>query len=145
MKIPLYIVSLTGGVALFISQFCYINITGSLPYGLYVKTHQPIKTGSIVVFRPNIKQYPFVAKYIKPGLPLMKKVSALPGQVYNLPLTSKADSKGNPIIPWTPTTSTVPDNHLFVLGVTKYSLDSRYLGFIPQTSVIHHVRPLLTW
>jgi len=145
MKKLLFIISLVAIMTLFISQFCYINVTASLPVGLYVKTNKLIKIGSIVAFRPDFDKYPFVTKYLTPGIPLMKRVAALPGQTYQLPLASDTDSKGHAIKPWAITKGIVPNNYLIVLGDTQYSLDSRYLGFIPQSSIIDIVQPFLVW
>jgi conjugative transfer signal peptidase TraF len=145
MKVPLYIISLAAAIALFISQRCYINTTASLPIGLYLKTRQPLKIGTIVVFRPDLDKHPFVAKYLEPDTPLMKRVAALPGQAYQLPPASDADSKGRPITPWTPVTGIVPARHIIVTGDTEFSLDSRYLGLIPQCCVIDTVTPFFIW
>lgn len=145
MKKLLFIISLSAIVTLFISQFCYINVTASLPVGLYVKTNRPIKIGSIVVFQPDFDKYPFVARYLSSGLPLMKRVTALPGQKYQLPPASNTDSKGRAIKPWAITKGVVPANHIVVIGNTRYSLDSRYLGFISQSSIIDVVTPFLVW
>jgi conjugative transfer signal peptidase TraF len=145
MKIPFYIISLSAAIALFISQRCYINTTASLPVGLYLKTKQPLKIGSIVVFHPDLDKHPFAAKYLEPDTPLMKRVAALPGRAYQLPPASDTDSKDRPITPWTPVAGIVPARHIIVIGDTKFSLDSRYLGLIPQSSVIDTVTPFFIW
>lgn len=145
MKTPLYIISLSATIAFFISQRCYINTTASLPVGLYVKTKEPLKIGAIVVFSPDLDKHPFAAKYLEPDTPLMKRVAALPGQTYQLPPASDADSKGCSITPWAPAAGIVPTKHIIVTGDTKFSLDSRYLGFIPQCCVIDTVTPFFIW
>jgi len=125
----------------FISQYCYINTSASLPVGLYVKNQKAITRGCYVVFHPTPAQQLHVSKYVK-NLPLMKRVAALPGQTYQLPPASDTDSEGRVITPFSPKTGIVPSEHLVVLGNTKYSLDSRYLGFVPQSSIIDTITPL---
>jgi type IV secretory pathway protease TraF len=136
---------MAAAISLFISQRCYINTTASLPVGLYVKTKQPLKIGSIVVFHPDIDKHPFVAKYLDPDTLLMKRVAALPGQAYQLPPASDTDSKGRPISLWAPVAGIVPARNIIVTGDTEFSLDSRYLGFIPQCCVINTVTPFFIW
>jgi len=131
-------------VCFFISQYCYINVSASLPRGLYLKNSQAITNGSFVVFNPIATQQPIVAKYVK-NKPLMKRVAALPGQVYQLPTASDTDNKGRAITPFSPKTGIVPSAQFVVVGDTKYSLDSRYLGFVPQSSIVDTITPLLVF
>ena len=136
--------SLFFAVCFFISRCCYINASASLPIGIYLKTSRAIANGSFVVFHPTAAQQPFVAKYVQ-NSPLMKRVAALPGQVYQLPPASDTDSKGSPVTAFEPKTGVVPANHLIVVGNTKFSLDSRYIGFVPQSSIIDTITPLLVF
>jgi conjugative transfer signal peptidase TraF len=128
----------------FVSQYCYINASGSLPRGLYLKTSRAIANGSFVVFNPTAAQKPLVSKYVK-DTPLMKRVAALPGQAYQLPPASDTDSKGRAVKPFSPKTGIVPPEQFVVIGNTKYSLDSRYLGFIPQSSIVDTITPLFVF
>nr|WP_320192755.1 S26 family signal peptidase [uncultured Desulfobacter sp.] len=136
--------SLLFAVCFFVSQYCYINVSASLPRGLYLKTSRAIGNGSFVVFHPTAAQQPLVSKYVK-NIPLMKRVGALPGQVYRLPPASKTDSKGRAITPFSPKTGIVPSEQFVVIGDTKYSLDSRYLGFVPQSSIVDTITPLVVF
>ena len=136
--------SLFFAVCFFISQYCYINASASLPRGVYLKTSQAIANGSFVVFHPIAAQQPLVSKYVK-NIPLMKRVAALPGQAYQLPPASNTDSKGRPITAFEPKTGIVPANHLIVVGNTNFSLDSRYIGFVPQSSIIDAITPLFVF
>jgi len=136
--------SLFFAVCFFISQYCYINASASLPRGIYLKTSQAIANGSFVVFHPTAAQQILVSKYVQ-NIPLMKRVAALPGQAYQLPPASDIDSKGRPITAFAPKTGIVPDNHLIVVGNTKFSLDSRYIGFVPQSSIIDTITPLFVF
>jgi|GEM_PF-2034691 len=133
--------SLCFAVCFFISQYCYINTSASLPVGLYVKNQKAITRGCYVVFHPTAAQQIHVSKYVK-NLPLMKRVAALPGQAHQLPPASDTDSKGRTITAFEPKTGIVPANHLVVVGNTKFSLDSRYIGFVPQSSIIDTITPL---
>ena len=144
MKQSLIIIGLFVIVAMFVSKFCYINTTASLPRGIYLKTSQPIGNDSFIVFHPTAAQQPLVSKYVK-NTPLMKRVAALPGQTYQLPPASDTDSKGQAITPFSPKTGIVPSAQFIVIGDTKYSLDSRYLGFIPQSSIIDTITPLFVF
>jgi conjugative transfer signal peptidase TraF len=136
--------SLLFAVCFFVSQYCYINVSASLPRGLYLKTSRAIGNGSYVVFHPTAAQQPLVSKYVN-NTPLMKRVAALPGQAYQLPPASDTDSKGRSIKPFYPKTGIVPSAQFVVIGDTKYSLDSRYLGFVPQSSIIDTITPLLVF
>lgn len=136
--------SLFFAACFFISQYCYINASASLPLGIYLKTSRAIANGSFVVFHPTAAQQPLVSKYVK-NIPLMKRVAALPGQAYQLPLASDTDSQGRPITAFEPKTGTVPANHLVVVGNTKFSLDSRYIGFVPQSSIIDTITPFFVF
>ena len=140
----LLLCSLLFAVCFFVSQYCYINVSGSLPRGIYLKTSRAIGNGSYVVFHPTAAQQPIVSKYVK-NTPLMKRVAALPGQVYQLPPASDRDSKGRAITPFSPKTGIVPSAQFVVIGDTKYSLDSRYLGFVPQSSIIDTITPLFVF
>jgi len=140
----LLLCSLFLAACFFISQYCYINTSASLPVGIYLKISQVITNGSFVVFHPTETQQPLVSRYVK-KIPLMKRVAALPGQTYQLPPASYADSKGRPIKAFEPQTGIVPANHLIVVGNTKFSLDSRYIGFVPQSSIIDTVTPLFVF
>lgn len=133
--------SLLFAVCFLISQYCYINASASLPLGIYLKTSRAITNGSFVVFHPTAAQQLLVSKYVK-DIPLMKRVAALPGQAYQLPPASDTDSKGRPVTAFEPITGIVPANHLVVVGNTKFSLDSRYLGFVPQSSIVDTITPL---
>jgi len=136
--------SLLFAVYFFISQYCYINASASLPRGIYLKTSRAIANGSFVVFHPTVAQQRLVSKYVK-NTPLMKRVAALPGQAYQLLPASDTDSKGRPITAFEPKTGIVPDNHLILVGNTKFSLDSRYIGFVPQSSIIDTITPFFVF
>ena len=136
--------SLLFAVCFFVSQYCYINVSASLPRGLYLKTSRVIGNGSYVVFHPTATQQAIVSKYVK-NTPLIKRVAALPGQEYRLPPASDKDSKGRSIKSFSPKTGIVPFAQFVVIGDTKYSLDSRYLGFVPQSSIVDTITPLLVF
>lgn len=136
--------SLFFAVCFFVSQYCYINRSASLPRGIYLKTSRAIAKGSFVVFHPTAAQQPLVSKYVK-NTPLIKRVAALPGQAYRLPPASDTDSKGQAITPFSPKTGIVPSAQFVVIGDTKYSLDSRYLGFVPQSSIMDTITPLFVF
>ena len=140
----LLLCSLFFAACFFISQYCYINTSASLPVGIYLKISQVITNGSFVVFHPTAAQQILVSKYVQ-NIPLMKRVAALPGQAYQLPPASDTDSKGRPITAFEPKTGIVPDNHLIVVGNTKFSLDSRYIGFVPQSSIMDTITPLFVF
>lgn len=141
LKVIILPCSLFFAVCFFISQYCYINTSASLPVGLYIKTQKAIIKGSYVVFKPTAAQQPMVSRYVQNNIPLMKRVSAMSGQTYQLPPASNIDSKGRSITCFPQKTGIVPAGYLVVIGNTKYSLDSRYLGFIPQSSIIDTITP----
>ncbi|SDP35792.1 S26 family signal peptidase [Desulforhopalus singaporensis] len=133
------------GLYLFIAKYCYINTTASLPYGIYLKTNQPIEQGVLVAFYPPASKAEFVSRYTEPGTPLLKKVTFIGGEKYHLPPAAEQDSRGRPVIPYIPATGIVPQSHVIVEGETIHSLDSRYIGPIPTKLVITTIKPLWTW
>ncbi|SDP01852.1 S26 family signal peptidase [Desulforhopalus singaporensis] len=133
------------GLCSFMAQYCYINTTASLPYGLYLRTNQPIEPGVLVAFYPPASKAEFVSRYTEPGTPLLKKVTFIGGEKYHLPPAAEKDSRGQLIPPYTPIRGVVPREHLIVEGKTIHSLDSRYIGPIPTSLVITTIKPLWTW
>lgn len=146
MKTAISIISLLlFGLCCFISQYCYINTTASLPLGIYLKTEEAITPGVLVVFSPPKNLAEFVAKYTPKETPLLKKVVAVEEESYYLPKAATEDSKGRAVVPYFPRVGRVPHDHIIVQGETIYSLDSRYLGPIPLEQIITTVKPLFTW
>jgi conjugative transfer signal peptidase TraF len=143
-----------------------INMTRSLPLGLYVITHNP--QANLVVFCPPPGAMDESAKRGYRGHsyglgcpdgapPLMKPVVARPGQtlvvsvegiaVERRLLTNTAplqfDAKHRPLKAWAAGTYTVESGTLWVASsFHPGSYDSRYLGPIREEQILYRLRPL---
>lgn len=141
------------------------NKTGSLPIGLYISTaykgEKPLARGDLACI-PYDRPPWAVGQYMYPGELLCKKVLGIPGDVINSrPDTTNEvcysgqchelgkplvrDSAGHPMQHFTWKNEVIPPN-TYYLGSTRRpnSMDSRYLGLVPQTQVVKTIRPLWT-
>lgn len=141
-----------------------INLTSSLPVGVYIATGHGPARGRIAEFCPSGGSEPESVRYRSFGLachdravPLLKPVVAIAGDVVTVsaaglsvngrPLPNTAplteDSHGRPLRPWTPGTYVVPPGAV-VLASSYHpgSYDSRYLGLVPTRDIMRMVRPL---
>jgi conjugative transfer signal peptidase TraF len=132
------------------------NATASTPTGLY--TVQPVRTlhvGDLVAMMPPEPVARFLADggYLPRGMPLLKHVAALAGQTVcrfghtvtvNGAATGKArerDSRGRSLPVWSGC-HTLGNGEIFLLNRHPDSLDGRYFGPLPATSVLGRAVPL---
>ena len=135
------------------------NASASVPVGLYV-VERPIdlRVADIVVVRPPEPLAEFLADraYLPRGVPLLKHVSALTGQSVcrnSLAVTidgaaigdaRERDSRGRPLPSWKGC-HVVSQNEVFLMNPRSAdSLDGRYFGPLPASSVIGRAIPLWT-
>ena len=133
------------------------NASGSVPVGLY--RLQPV--GNLFVMQLVAVQPPeplatFLAdnSYLPRGVPMLKRVLALPGQtvcrdgltvaVDNIAMgeARERDSRGRPLPVWQGC-RVVTDGEVFLMNWQSVdSLDGRYFGVLPTTAIIGRAKPL---
>lgn len=143
-----------------------LNVTGSLPLGVYQVVEGQVRRGDLVLACPEASEIQLEARargYVRYGVfcPgwfgwIIKYAAALPGDVVTataegiavngqpLPNTSRvdADSKGRPLPPL-PASGQVPDGWVWLLSThAGRSFDSRYWGPVPLSTLRGRVRPV---
>jgi conjugative transfer signal peptidase TraF len=143
-----------------------INVTPSLPLGVYIISHSP--SAHLVEFCPQgtaasislSRQYRTAGACPDGGAPLLKPVVAFPGDQIQVSadgiringqlLPNSAgrfrDHLQRPLDPWPYGTYRVEPGTVWVVSTfNSYSFDSRYYGAIPESSIRHRLRPLWTF
>ncbi|MFN8683132.1 S26 family signal peptidase [Paracoccus sp. P2] len=135
------------------------NASASLPVGLYrVEPPTTLTLGDLVAVDPPEPLAQFVAArgYIGPGVPLLKRVIALPdtrvcrtgasitvdGQV--LGAARERDRFGRPLPTWQGCRIIGADEVFLMNREAEDSLDGRYFGPLPVASVTARIVPLWT-
>lgn len=147
-----------------------MNITDSLPIGIYHRVDTTVQRGDTVLFCLNkqpanlaLQRGYLTKQWLNNGCPLnarslMKSVAAVQGDTVvvndsgvtvngelianSRPLTE--DGNGRPMPTFT-TNTTVPEKTVWVVSdYNPYSWDSRYYGAVPTTNILSVVRPLFT-
>ena len=133
------------------------NASESAPVGLYrVAPNRPIQPGDLVAIRPPAGIASFLARrhYLPAGLPLLKRVAALPGArvcrsgVFvtvdgaGVARALPRDRKGRPLPVWGGC-RIVGKQEIFLLNAPPQSLDSRYFGALPASGLIGTAHPIL--
>jgi conjugative transfer signal peptidase TraF len=127
-----------------------INVTQSLPPGLYwlSPTRQPAR-GLLVAFLPpaSVRELVAARHYLPPSVLLLKRVVAVAGDVVciadnrysangiSLDVIAVADHAGRPLPRPFPFCGVVPPGVVFVAGHGSSSLDSRYFGPVPLSTL----------
>ncbi len=135
------------------------NATASTPTGLYeLQPANDLKVADLVAVMPpdSIARVLAQGNYLPLGVPLLKHVLALPGQVVcrsDLTITidgipmgeaRKRDSHGRDLPIWQGC-STLTDDQLFLMNPdVPDSLDGRYFGPLPTRLVVGRAVPLFT-
>lgn len=134
------------------------NASASAPVGLYrIREAGSLTLGELVAVTPPSRLARFMAArhYLPMGVPLMKRVAALPGQricrsgsiitVDGRPVaTARArDSIGRPLPQWRGCHQ-IRAGDLFLLNAAPDSLDGRYFGPLPASGLMGTAQPLLT-
>lgn len=148
--IGLVLIALRGTIA--------INISESLPVGIYLqKGSEDVKRGDIVLFySTRINQDAAERGYIRKGSKLGKRVVAIEGdhlqtgkktiikgQVISTKIQLK-DSQNRPMEIFE-YQGKVPPGHIFVIGDTPGSYDSRYYGFVQKSDIQKKLKPIFVW
>ncbi len=133
------------------------NASASVPIGLYVVTPAAkLQVSDLVVVRPPGDVAKFLADggYLPPGVPLVKRVLALPAQTicrigHTITVDSIAvgdarerDSHGRALPVWRGC-RVVADGDVFLMNrQCGDSFDGRYFGPLPATSVVGRAQPI---
>ena len=135
------------------------NASASVPIGLYrVEPVSTLKVTDLVVVRPPEALEKFLADggYLPRGIPLLKRVAGLPGQTVcrlNLAVSvdgvpfGKAlshDQRGRPLTVWQGCVTLASGQVFLFNSDSPDSLDGRYFGPLPVSSIIGQARPLWT-
>jgi conjugative transfer signal peptidase TraF len=135
------------------THWLHLNISPSVPYGLYRLTTVPpqIERGMLVV----LPVPPEVQAWHSRWVPLLKPVAALTGDTvcvrdeelwvehedYGLVLK---EARRKPL-PRLVGCVTLGDGEVFVASTARQSLDGRYFGVLPVSALTARAVPLLTW
>jgi len=135
------------------------NASASVPVGLY-RTRPPrgIGMGDLVVVRPPARLADFLdcGGYLPAGVPLLKRVAALPGQRVcrtgstvsidgrSVAHALKKDRRGRPLPVWSGCL-VLDRRSVFLLNSNRPdSLDGRYFGALSSSTVVARAIPVWT-
>lgn len=135
------------------------NATASAPIGLYrVEAANALSVSDFVVVQPPEPLAAFLADggYLPRGVPLLKRIAGLSGlRVCRIDFTVTVDGaplgearardrQGHPLPVWQGC-FTLSDSEVFLLNFdSPDSLDGRYFGAIPKTSIVGRASPIWT-
>jgi conjugative transfer signal peptidase TraF len=136
------------------------NASESVPVGLYrVQPARKLTVTDLVVAVPPEPLATFLAEggYLPRGVPLIKRVLALPGQTVcrtelgitvdgiEMGMARQHDSRGRPLPRWQGC-RIIAKGDLFLMNWDEPgSLDGRYFGPIAAASIVGHAEPLWTF
>ena len=135
------------------------NASRSVPIGLYqLRPAGRLAVTELVAVRPPEPLATFLDLngYLPIGVPMLKRVLALPGQtVCRKGLTISIDgidmgdalsrdSRGRPLPVWQGCHAVGADELFLMNWQSEESLDGRYFGFVPNSSVIGKALPVWT-
>lgn len=144
-------------------RFMYLNVTESLPLGIYLKIPGTgLRNGDIVAFRnsPDIEKLIIERDYFPEhfGRPIMLKHAAVEGTPYMIGtdrtvmvqnryigLMKASDSQGRPVPQQHPGKYIVPVGYFLPYTTAANSFDGRYYGPIEKENIEARVIPLFTW
>lgn len=135
------------------------NASASLPIGLYaIRPASVLHVAELVAVTPPEPVASFLSDggYLPRGVPLMKRVLGLPGQVVcrnGLSITidnvdvgeaQARDHRGRNLPIWTGCRTIAPGEVFLMNPGVPDSLDGRYFGPLPASSIIGRAAPLWT-
>jgi conjugative transfer signal peptidase TraF len=135
------------------------NASGSVPIGLYsVRATNSLHVGDLVVVRAPEALATFLDTrgYLARGVPLLKHIAALPGQVVcrtgrtitvngvTMGLALDRDRFGR-VLPVWEGCRLIADEEVFLMNwQSENSLDGRYFGLLPAAAIVGRADPLWT-
>ncbi|MBA3054881.1 MAG: S26 family signal peptidase [Sphingomonadales bacterium] len=135
------------------------NASASVPIGFYtVRPASDLRIGDLAVVTPpdDVAMFLSVGGYLPLGVPLIKPVAALPGQNVcrnGIAITIDGKSVGaareqdrlyRPLPVWEGCRVIAADEIFFMNADRGDSLDGRYFGPLPASSVVGRASPLRT-
>jgi conjugative transfer signal peptidase TraF len=135
------------------------NATASVPIGLYaMRPAGALRVGELLVVKPPEPLATFLdeRRYLPKGVPLLKRVLALPRQVVcrtdrTITVDGAAmgealnrDRRGRPLPAWRGCHTVAPGEVFLMNRQSEDSLDSRYFGPLPVTTIAGRADPLWT-
>lgn len=135
------------------------NASASVPIGLYsLEPPRELRVGDLVAVTPSRPLAEFMAKrgYLGRGVPLMKHVAALPGQIVCRLRSSTTvdgaalgealdyDRKGRRLPVWQGCHRIAAGTVFLMNPAVRDSLDGRYFGPIPARTIIGRATPIYT-
>ncbi len=135
------------------------NASTSVPIGLYaVHPARTLAITDLVVVQPpqDLAQFLADRRYLPTGVPMLKRVLALPGQTIcrnarTITVDGTAmgdalddDSHGRPLPVWQGCQRISSDQVFLMNWQSRDSLDSRYFGPLPRTTIVGRADPLWT-
>ena len=159
MSTSLVVLAIAGGSSVSITPKLIWNASASAPVGLYtVRPATDLGVTDIVAVEAGEPLASFLKEreYLPRGVPLMKRIAALPGQTVcrigrNVSVDTIAmgealarDRRGRELPVWQGC-RTLGTSEIFVMNWdVPDSFDGRYFGPIPKASVVGHALPLWT-
>ncbi len=136
------------------TRWVRLNVSGSLPYGLYrlAPIPQPLPRGTVVLL-----PVPATVQHVwSRWMPLLKPVAAVHGDTVcstegGLWINGQAygpilrEAHGRPLPHMLDGCSVVQEGEVFLASPVVGSLDSRYYSFVRITDLTAQAIPLLTW
>jgi conjugative transfer signal peptidase TraF len=135
------------------------NASASVPIGLYaVRRALPLRIGELVVVTPPepLAQFFAARRYLPLGVPLVKHVLALPGQTVcrdgrtitvdgiTMGQALEHDRFGRALPDWQGCRPLAPGEVFVMNTVPADSLDGRYFGPLPLTTIVGRADPIWT-
>ena len=135
------------------------NASASVPIGLYVvKPANQLQLNNLVVVRPPEDAAAFLAEggYLPRGVPILKHIVALPGQTvcrFGSAISVDAvavgdardrDSHGRALPVWQGCRIVAAGDVFLMNWQSEDSLDGRYFGPLPTTTIVGRADPLWT-
>jgi conjugative transfer signal peptidase TraF len=133
------------------------NVSASVPLGLYIAgPADDIALGDLILVRPPEALAAFLAEraYVARGVPLLKHVAALPPQMVcalgdaimvddqTVAHRRAADRLGQVLPTWHGCRALEADDVFLLNAAEPSSLDGRYFGPLPRTSIVARLRPV---
>ena len=133
------------------------NASASVPVGFYaVHPADRLTAGELLVVRPQapLAQFMAVRRYLALGVPLIKHVAALPGQIvcrsgFTITVNGIAeaqafdrDARGRKLPVWQACRK-IQSGEVFLMNAgVPDSFDSRYFGPVPDSTIIGSATPM---
>jgi conjugative transfer signal peptidase TraF len=135
------------------------NASASVPIGLYrLRPAGELAVTELVAVQPREPLATFLADggYLPRGIPMLKRVLALPGQTVcrdrnaitvdkiEMGVARERDSRGRPLPIWQGC-RVIAEGEVFLMNwESADSLDGRYFGVMPTTAIVGRAEPLWT-